>query len=356
MAATLKSLARQLNLSHTTVAKILNNDPTFRTTDETRQRVRALAAEQGYRPAVAARHLLRGQTRHLGLLLHDLHDPFFAAIAHGIERAVADAGYGLVLGLGASEAQASADSPFDPTNWYVDGLIAGLFGYYREGVLREWNRRMPVVALGYPGFVEPLSERQEFGINIGKDLPFVDFHQYHGSEQVGRHLVEQGCQRIAYVGWQDPRRQEGLRAGVAAAGGGVVEETILPGPYTVNILSETRLSTVREAIRERLAAGEPFPDGLFCFNDIVAGVVFGELRRHGLRVPDNVCLVGYNDDPEARYREVPLSSVAIPMEDLCRSAVSSVLSRLNGDDYPACVVLEPTLIVRESSRRGRPPL
>lgn len=346
MATTLKSLARQLNLSHTTVAKILNDDPHFRTTEETRQRVRALASELGYRPAIAARHLLRGQTRHIGLLLHDLHDPFFAAMAHGVEKAVSAAGYSLVLGLSATHSNSDVSKPFDPTNWYIDGLIAGLYGFYPKGTFQDWNRRMPVLAIGYVH-----DEENEFVEVPDNDVPMVDFDQYQGSVAVGRHLVEQGCQRIAYLGWPESRRRDGLQEGVTAAGGNPIEEILVNNTLSLNILSGSRLTAVQEAVTQRLAASEPFPDGLFCFNDIVAGVAFGVLRRHGIRVPEDVCLVGFNNDPDSPYREVPLSSVAIPMDELCRVAVASVLSRLDGEQYSRRVILEPSLIVRESSRR-----
>lgn len=131
MATTLIELARQLNLSHTAVSRILNNDPTFRTTEATRQRVRSLAHELGYRSRVAALHLRNRETRHIGLLLHQLMDPFFAQLAHGIEREVAAAGYSLSLSLGRTIATLAADgSRNDPCNWYIDGLIAGIYGKY----------------------------------------------------------------------------------------------------------------------------------------------------------------------------------------------------------------------------------
>ena len=349
MAATLKSLAQQLNLSHTTVAKILKNSPDFRTTEETRQRVHALADELGYRPTIAARHLLSGKTRHIGLLLHDLHDPFFANIAHGVEKAVAVAGYSLVLGLGPLEESVNVSKPFDPTQWYIDGLIAGLFGYYPKGAFAHWNRRMPVVALGAAAYGE-----NTFPEVVENHVPYIDFNQFEGSRSVGRHLVSQGCQRIAYLGWPDPKRTEGLRSGVQESGG-TIEEIFLSYPYTSELATsfEDRFAVVQNALHQRLNAPTAFPDALFCFNDIVAQVAFGLLRRYGLRVPEDVCLVGFNNDPDSPYREVPLTTVAVPVEEMCRVAVSTLLLRLEGEEnQPPHIMLEPTLIVRDSSRRN----
>ena len=348
MAATLKSLAQELNLSHTTVAKILNDDPHFRTTDDTRQRVRALANREGYRPSMGARYLRRRETRHIGLLLHDIHDPYMAALAHGVEKAVAAAGYSLVLGLSAAEENnAGGSKPLDPTHWYIDGLIAGLFGYYPRGVFAEWNRKMPVAAIGNVRFgTFVLSEIIESGV------PHVDFDQFEGARCVGHHLVAQGCRRVAYLGWPDLRRTDGISAGVSEAGGNVVETLAIGTQHRLNPMTETALAAVRDAVSVRLAAPEPFPDGLFCYNDQVAGVAFGALRRHGVRVPADVCLVGFNDDPDSPFREVPLSSVSVPTDEMCRLAVESILDRLRGaEGVPAQDTLPPRLVARESSLR-----
>lgn len=348
MAATLKSLAKELNLSHTTVAKVLNNDTTFRTTDETRQRIRHLAEQYGYRPSIAARHLLLRETRHIGLLLHNLYDPYFAALAHGVEKAVATAGYSLVLGFSPlSPDTANNTTVFDPTSWYVDGLIAGIYGYYPPGVFSQWNRKMPVVTLGNTDYVSREIENQELG-----KVPSVDFDQFAGSQAVGRHLVGQGCTRIAYLGWSDPRRVDGLRTGVLAAGGNAIEEMILDDEAKNIGLSDICLKAVHDAVEKRIASRQVFPDALFCYNDSVAGVAFGVLRRHGFRIPADVCLVGFNNDLDSPHREIPLTSVSVPIPDMCRVAVESIVSRLSGtvpEESP--VYLAPELIIRESSRR-----
>ena len=348
MAATLKSLAKELNLSHTTVAKVLNNDTSFRTTDETRQRIRHLADQHGYRPTIAARHLLRRETRHIGLLLHNLYDPYFAALAHGVEKAVTDAGYSLVLGFSPlSPEDANHSVLFDPTSWYVDGLIAGVYGYYPSGAFSQWNRKMPVVALGNAEYVSHELERLAPG-----NVPSVDFDQFAGSKAVGHHLVEQGCTRIAYLGWTDPRRMDGLRTGVNISGGNKIEEMILDEEAKNCGLSDVCLKAVHDVVEKRLASREIFPDALFCYNDSVAGIAFGVLRRHGFRVPDDVCLVGFNNDLDSPHREVPLTSVSVPIPEMCRIAVESIVSRLSTPDQeysPAC--LPPKLIIRESSCR-----
>ena len=100
MRTTLKEIARQLELSHTTVARILNKDPAFRATAETKQRVLALARELGYRPSITARNLVKRRTSHLGLLLDTIRDPFFTRVAESLAYEATQAGYELALGLG----------------------------------------------------------------------------------------------------------------------------------------------------------------------------------------------------------------------------------------------------------------
>lgn len=180
--------------------------------------------------------------------------------------------------------------------------------------------------------------------NTLDEAPNVAFDEYAGSHEVGRHLVEQGYERIAYLGVPDPKRFLGLCAGVEEAGGGPVE--CLEVEEESNALFSQRLE-------QRLREGR-FPDALFCYNDGAAATAFALLRRHGRRIPQDVGLVGFNDLPTAPYLEVPLSSVAVPTDAMCRLAVQSILQRLREEETePLQTALPTSLIVRASSlRRG----
>jgi DNA-binding LacI/PurR family transcriptional regulator len=172
-----------------------------------------------------------------------------------------------------------------------------------------------------------------------------------GGRLAGEHLAERGHQRVAYIGGplttrQVSDRHEGLREALSSAGG--------EDPLLIETPS-TQMSVARDAVaRLTDVPSRRRPTAVFCVNDIVAVGVLQELTKRGVRTPEDIAIVGYDDIAFAEAAAVPLSSVRQPREQLGRAAVELLLEESSGEPHKhRQVTFEPELVLRESSRKRR---
>jgi DNA-binding LacI/PurR family transcriptional regulator len=332
--ATLETVAQEAKVHVATAATILNGAKSnTRVSSETRQRVMDVAARLGYRPNRLAQNLRRQRTMTVGLVAGTVENPFFAHMATLCERFLLDAGYELVMAMDAGRFRDDRS------------LLETLFARGVDGVI-YWNGResegrrlveegvsVPVVLCGYA------SPRVD---SVG-----VDF--YGGAQMAMEHLLARGCRRIAYFIPSEAEqlttaqmRVQSYRDALAAHG---LEPRVIPYEGTVGDIGHAREAA------EALGRGDNPPDALFCFNDLAAvGAMMG-LRRAGRRVPEDVAVVGYDAIPLAAELDVPLTTVDMPIEDVCRAAVEMLMRRFGPDapEEPQSVVLVPRVVVRASS-------
>jgi Transcriptional regulators len=349
---TLREIARQARVHQSTASYVLNGGTggSTRVSDETRQRVLDVARRLGYTANRAAQQLRTRRSQVIGLLVGELENPFFARLVSLCTAELEKAGFESVLAMRRQDEVSDLHLLKTLASRQVDGLLI-----WSESVteIREWLESAPhapnAVILGYRV--------------AGCDS--VEAALDDGVRAALRHLLDQGFRRIGYLApassldrQGDPRH--GIYQEVMAAA------NLAPRVYGYEgaaHLPESARLRAEEIARERPAER---PDALLCHNDMTAiGALMG-LRRRGLRVPYDMALVGCDDLPLAAQMDVPLTSIAYPLEEMCRTAVTLLLERIaaEGGDQgegipPRCVVLPTPLAVRESSviaAVGTPPL
>jgi DNA-binding LacI/PurR family transcriptional regulator len=320
-----EEVARRAGVSRTTVSYVLNGRRDVSISATTRDRVLAVAREMGYQPNPAARALVTGRTGLIAFMASRLYTPSAAEVLHRVQEQVEGGGLNLII--------VSSFARFDPRS--VDGIIAFDSPAEVAAFLGENpNLETPFVSMG-PFHHEGVD-------HVGVDL-------YDGARAALRHLLETGARRIAHVAEivgippdesRDPRTVA-YREAMAEAG--------LATEYV--IVSEAGRAAAREAIREYVAR-HGCPDALFCRADLPAVGAYRGLRDLGIRVPDQVAIVGCNGIEETRYLEVPLSTIVQPFEEMCAASWRFLRSRMANPGLPRqSAVLQPVLEIRESSRK-----
>ena len=334
--SSVREVAQRAGVSLGTVSNVLNRPDAV--APATRRRVLDAIEELGFVRNEAARHLRAGRSRTLGLVVMDIANPFFTDVARGAEAAAAEHGSMVVLCNSAEDADRERRHLEQLEEQRVQGVLITPVRKASAGVDRLVARGIPVV------LVDRGAGRGGCSVAVDDQL---------GGRLAARHLVAQGHRRIAFVGGPLAVAQVADRhAGAAAA--------LAEGDADADLLvAETASLTVAEGRRggERIAAMplRSRPTAAFCANDLLALGFLQEMTRQGLRVPQDVAIVGYDDIDFAAAAAVPLSSVRQPREQLGRTAAELLLDEVeNGRGHGhRQVVFEPELVVRESSARAR---
>jgi DNA-binding LacI/PurR family transcriptional regulator len=329
MKVTIKQIAEQVGVSPSTVSRVLSGRGERLISEQTRQRVLRAAEELGYQPHLGARSLVTGRTCTVALWMSQLFTAFHARIVHLMETTLWRSGYELLI------RQVGHQTEPPRHGW---GRVDGIIGFECVGALRSvrkisYRRPLPVVSMGAYYLT---------------DVDYVGVDLYTGTAQAVKHLIEQGCRRVAYLVNAESRHPGDARRDAYDA---VVEAAGLPKEYIVSV------DQSRSAAMAAVAAHvEQFglPDGIFCHNDEMALGAYRVLRLLGVRVPEEVALVGCDGIEDTEYLEVPLSTVRQPLEEMCRLACEFLQRRMAQPDAPLqSAVLLPQLMVRESSLRRR---
>jgi len=348
-ATTLREIAHRADVHYATVSTILNGArSSTRVSDETRRRVLAIADELGYSANRAAQQLKTRKSRVVGLLTGGLENPFFARMVSLCSEALEEEGYDVLLATRRRD-EASDLHLFDAlVSRQLDGILL-------------WSETDTQVA-GRVAAEPALAARV---VVMGLQIPPCDgaaASLYGGVGAALDHLRGQGCRRVGYLAPRaalhrrgDPRHDVYLST--------MERWGFLPRVYAFEGAAyDVGAARARaEALANELIALPPCerPDALLCLNDMVAfGALMG-LRRCGIRVPEDVALVGCDDLPLASQLDVPLTTVAYPLVDVCRAAAKMLLERVGGidgapDSLPAAgrqETFEAQLIVRDSTLR-----
>jgi LacI family transcriptional regulator len=336
--ASIRDVASLAGVSVGTVSNVLNHPE--RVSPDTRVRVQAAVDKLGFVRNESARQLRAGNSGMIGLVVLDAGNPFFTDVAFGAEQAITEAGYSLML----------ANSGEDPER---EARHLGLFERIRaEGVLVS-----PVAAAS--GALVRLRERGVPVVLVDRGTELTDecsvsVDDVAGGRLATTHLLEQGYRRIAVVGGPESLRQVAeRRAGAQEAVAGFADGN---GRWARLEVVPTAALTIAEGrrvggeIAARPAAERP--TGVFALNDLLALGLLQSLTQAGLRVPDDVALVGYDDIAFAAAATIPLSSVRQPRADLGRRAAALLLEETRSSDVPhehQRVVFTPELVARDST-------
>ena len=328
MRVRMKDIAAELNVSVVTVSKVLRNHTDI--SAATRERVLQRMKELDYRPNLAARTLVTGRTFMIGLIVPDLVHPFFAEIARTLSRKIRERGYNLVI--------ASSEGDPELERHEIDSLMARqvdalVLASAQTGSI-TFPHRTPVV----------LIDRKIEGLAAN----FVGVNDEKVGYLATRHLIDAGYLRIAHIHGPELSpgilRFAGYQRALAEAGRAAPAEYIVTG-------SEDDLGGYEPM--SRLLALNPRPDAVFGFNDPVTIGALKAILQSGLRVPQDVALIGVGNFRHADLLRVPLSTVDQANTAIGEQAAKLVLKLIESKTQfaPKSFLFEPSLIVRESSQR-----
>jgi LacI family transcriptional regulator len=328
-----RDVAERAGVSVGTVSNVMNHPD--KVSSATVTKVQAAIAELGFIRNDAARQLRDGRSKTIGLVVLDVRNPFFTDLARGAEDKAADAG--LTVTLGNSDESTTREATYLDLfeQQRVHGVLISPYAEITERLRRLRDRGIPVV------LVDRTSEDRAFSS--------VSVDDVAGGRLAAEHLIAQGRTRIAYIGGSTIRqvvdRLEGARQAVAAHPGVTLEAIETPG------LSVIAGRTAGNNILARPASDRP--DAIFAANDLVAMGVLQALMMQGqggLRVPQDIALIGYDDIDFAAAAVVPLSSIRQPSALIGQTAVEILLEEAADPSVePRQVVFQPELVVREST-------
>jgi LacI family transcriptional regulator len=330
--ATISDVAARAGVSTATVSRALNGKSTV--DPALAGRVRAAATELGYHPNALARNLRRQETAVLALIISDVENPFFTAIARGVEDIAQTAGYSVVL--------CNADENEEKESRYIDvALQERVAGVVLSPTGKATNveallaRGTPVVAVD-----RPLPE-------AGGDQVLVDTRR--AAREATEHLLANGYRRIGCV-----TGPEGIRTADDRCDGYLDALRAAFGDTATGIVrrAEYRSEGARQATLKLLRDAEP-PDALLVANSVMAIGVLQALAAQGLRPGRDVGIVAFDDAPWTTLIDPPLTVVAQPAYEIGKVAAELLLARIGGDTgEPTATVLEARLVERASSRRS----
>jgi DNA-binding LacI/PurR family transcriptional regulator len=275
----------------------------------------------------------------IGFVLRDLSSPFFSLIAHEAQQRADALGVGIVFASSSNRADREEEQIRRLRSLGVHALIiASMSRTFRIGesiqALHEAN--FPYVMVSY---------------TAGDDVPYVGVNLDRCGHLAGRHLLSLSRRRFGYLidrvgSLNGEQRMEGYRRALADAGLSVAPNFVFSHPFE----SEWNDYKSGFTVAGRIAAMRLRPDAMFCFNDLGALGLLDGLLDAGVRVPEDIAIVGIDDIELAARARVPLTTVRQPVNDIGARAVDVVLARLRGEHPPVRQLFEPQLIVRESTR------
>lgn len=333
--ANIRDVASLAQVSVGTVSNVLNKSK--KVSPGTERRVLDAIETLGFVRNDAARQLRVGQSRSVGMMVLDVSNPFFTDVARGVEDTLASVSRSLLLGNSAEDARREADY----LNLFEEQRVAGLLitpvGDVASRLERLRQRGSPAVLVDRHGNAENFSS--------------VSVDDARGGFLALDHLLSLGRTRPVFIGGspsivQVRQRLEGARSAIEQSGRGQLRVIEMP---------TMSAAAGREAGERLLAlpAGER-PDAIFAANDLLALGVLQALTHEGVRVPDDIALIGYDDIYFAASSAIPLSSIRQPAQEMGRAAAELLLAEIEGgtpDEYRD-VVFQPELVIRESTARN----
>jgi DNA-binding LacI/PurR family transcriptional regulator len=350
---TIRDVAQLSGVSTATVTRALQGHPRVR--PETRTRVEEAAVKLDYRPDSLARALATGASNTIGLVIPSTGDTFWGEVAEGLEERAGEAGFTLLLGLAHGDPQRERRV----LDLFVEKRVDSIVIAAPAGNPRDWfgsrGVHQSLVLVSWDATEEPrefeLAQQRPVGETIGALagsglagpwFAHVSVDDVGGSTAVVRHLLGLGHERIALLAGPPLRpallRLLGFRLGLEEAG-------IAPAAI---VSCEETFEAGRRSATELLRSSDP-PSAIVAYNDVIAIGAIRGAHELGLRVPEDVSIVGFDDIEFAAYVEPPLTTLRQPKREMGRLAMDLLLEGLGGRSGPIREILPGELVVRAST-------
>lgn len=333
--STLEDVAREAKVSVSTVSRIVNRkDGDIRISKSTRKRVLKIANELKYQPNIFAKALKTKRSNTIGLIVSDIRDAFFAEIIHGIEQTVKERGYHFILST-------AEDNPEEEIG-YLEIFQNKVDGFMIIGGEAFADRDKAIIDFQNHGHRIVLVDREVEGQNI----PCFLTDNVKGGKIGTEYLIGLGHRRIAYI--KGPERKIDCRNRFSGFRRALKESGY---EYDENLVREVDLAreTSYQAMRDLLQMGD-IPTAVFTFNDTSAFGVIQAIVEQGLRVPDDIAVVGYDDISPAESYNPPLTTVHQPRYEMGKDATNALFDLIEERELSSYRnIYEPKLVVRKSA-------
>lgn len=319
-------VAAKAGVSRALVSLVMRDSP--RVSAASRKKVLTAAHDLGYRPNLWARNLASGQTQTIGVMLNDLHNPFFTEMAEGAAAAANERDLQILINSGWQREAGELAAVESFMNLRTDGMLLAAAGLSNE-LLEGFARQMPMVSVST--------------YFVSHDFDTVNNDEDHGGSLVVDHLSDLGHTRIGHIDGGSARSGPERRNGFIKA---MVQRGLAP------IIVEGAFNEQAGAMAtaQLMELCEP-PTAIFAGNDLAAIGVLTKLQELDVAVPDDVSVVGYDDTILAGIGAVSLTTVHQPRRQLGRMAIELLTERISGRQEARHEQVEPRLVMRSSTGR-----
>ncbi|REE02011.1 LacI family DNA-binding transcriptional regulator [Marinoscillum furvescens] len=330
---TIKEIAKQLGMSHSTVSRALSDHP--RISAKTKEKVRKLAGELGYQANINAHSFRSSSSRLIGIIVPDLSIHFFARVVQGMQEVLADKDYALVLFDTKEQLESETMAVERCLRYRVDGILAAItmttdkFDHFSHLIKQE----VPLVFYDRVANFLP--------------IPKVVTNDYQAAYNAVQHLIQRGRKQIAHITASinlnnSNNRLYGYMDALKDAGMNVNEALILYYKFEPAAIE----TFITKALKDY-----PDLDAIFVFNDYAANYSVNVLQKHGKRVPEDVAVMGFSDEPVATHMTPQLSTVKHAGEKMGQLAAQKLLAVIEKKEplENEKIIIDPELIIREST-------
>lgn len=335
---TIYDLAEELHLSPATISRALNGNEIVK--EKTRKKVLDAAEKLGYRVNSFAKNIRTGKTKTIGVIVHELKSNFITSVLAGIEKVASINGYDIIIGHSSENRDKEIQNTANLFNKRVDGLLASLafdtldWNHYKVFM----DKKVPVI------FYDRVFPRSPFS-NVTLD-------NFKAGYEVTEHLISQGCKRIMHVTADISKnvyldRLDGYKAALAAHDIPVSKDLI----HVTALNEDAGIAEADKILKMKIK-----PDGVFVANDFCAAVMMNHLTENGIKIPQDIAFVGFNDDTISKIIRPRLSTVKYPGQQMGEIAAQRLINELNGLANAALesqIIMRPKLIIRESSLKKK---
>jgi len=331
---TIYDIAKKLNISPATVSRGLQDHPAI--SKKTKKKISDVVDELGYRSNHFARNLRQQRTKTIGVLVHELNSNFITSVLAGIEKVTTEEGYDIIIAHSSESYAKEAANVKNLFNKRVDGLIASL-----SFDTTDLDHFQPFVDKGVP--VMFFDRVEQDGTNT---VVVID------NDRCGyvatSHLIEQGCKRIVHITSSLKRnvysqRYKGYKDALFDNGIEFDPSLLIVGDLSEKAGIEAALKVLKM---------NPLPDGAFITNDFVAAVFMRTIKEHGISIPGDIAVVGFNNDAIGKLIEPALTTINYPGIDVGEIAARNLINHLKGVSnihQTNTIVVRSDLIIRKSS-------
>jgi len=335
--ATIYDIANALKISASTVSRGLKDHPHVR--KEIKRKILLKAREMGYQQNKFASNLRQKRTNTIGVILPRLDSYFMSTVVSGMEKVANLAGYNLIISQSQESVKKEASNILTMFNSRVDGLLISLSYDTKnmDHINIFFEKSIPIV------FFDRVCEHS--------DCKSIVIDNYKAGYEVTSHLISQGCKRIAHLAGSLFRnvysdRYEGYKQ--ALADNGIENDNKLL--YISDLTNDAGIEITRKILSLKQK-----PDGVFAANDTSAVALICELKKAGVRIPEDIAVAGFNNDPVSRVVVPNLTTIDYPGREMGEIAASTLINQLNGRQTAKInsIVLGHELIIRQSTMKRR---